>query len=253
MKQVVPQVSDEDIVKASAVLKDSDSVELKLTVQESDHRSAIMELGMDVLNAEFRQVVFFDTPDLKLSKGGLVVRARRIRGGGDSVVKLRPVVPEELSRKLRQKSGFNLEVDAMPGTFVCSGSLKAKADNSDVNLVLLAKLPIRKLFSDEQRTFYKKYAPKGLDLNRLAAFGPINVAKLKFKPEHFTGSFAAEVWFYPDGSRILELSTKCAPNEAFQVVAEMRAFLKRHGISITANQETKTRKALEYFSRLHHD
>ena len=33
------------------------------------------------------------------------------------------------------------------------------------------------------------------------------------------------MWLYPDGSRVLELSTRCATNEAFQVAAESRAFL----------------------------
>jgi hypothetical protein len=35
----------------------------------------------------------------------------------------------------------------------------------------------------------------------------------------------AELWLYPDGSRILELSTKCAPSKAFDVAAETRAYL----------------------------
>ena len=240
-----------DVVEALALLKQSDSVELKVTVQESDQRSAIMALGMDVLDAEFRQVVFFDTPDLKLNSSGLVVRARRVRGRGDSVIKIRPVVPEQLSSKLRQSGSFAVELDAMPGTFVCSGSLKAKADNSDVQLVLQGKRPVRKLFSDEQRAFYKKYAPKGLDLDRLTPFGPINVAKLKFTPTQFARPLVVEAWFYPDASRLLELSAKCAPNEAFHVLAELKAFLKQRGISITGKQDTKTRKALHHFAELH--
>ena len=49
---------------------------------------------MDPLEAQIRQVFFFDTPDLALDKQGVVVRARRIQGkGDDSAVKLRPVVP----------------------------------------------------------------------------------------------------------------------------------------------------------------
>ena len=43
---------------------------------------------MDPLQAHIRQVVFFDTPELTLSKAGVVVRARRIQGGeGDTVIK----------------------------------------------------------------------------------------------------------------------------------------------------------------------
>ena len=80
-----------------ALIGDADSVELKLTVPESDQRSTVVALGMDPLDAELRQVYFFDTPDLALNKKGVVVRARRVqRKGDDSVVKLRPVVPSEL-------------------------------------------------------------------------------------------------------------------------------------------------------------
>jgi hypothetical protein len=56
------------------------------------------------------------------------------------------------------------------------------------------------------------------------------------------------MWLYPDGSRILELSTKCAPTEAFQVAAEARAFLAKRGVELGGEQETKTRKALDFFS-----
>ena len=59
----------------------------------------------------------------------------------------------------------------------------------------------------------------------------------------------AELWLYPDGSRILELSTKCAPAEAFDVAARTRVFLEGRGIDLTGAQQTKTRTALEYFSQ----
>ena len=48
---------------------------------------------------------------------------------------------------------------------------------------------------------------------------------------------------------ILELSTKCEPSEAFQVSAETRAFLTSRGIDLTGEQETKTKKALNYFAK----
>jgi hypothetical protein len=58
-----------------------------------------------------------------------------------------------------------------------------------------------------------------------------------------------ELWLYPDGARILELSTKCPPSEAFQVAAEGRAFLAERDIKPGDAQTTKTRKALEFFSK----
>ena len=57
------------------------------------------------------------------------------------------------------------------------------------------------------------------------------------------------MWLYPDGSRILELSTKCAPAEAFQVAAEARGFLASKGVDLDSEQQTKTRTALEFFSK----
>ena len=79
-------LSDSQIVELLSVLEGSDSVELKLTVPESHHQSTAARLGMDPLEAQIRQVVFFDTPDLALDKQGLVVRARRIQGKGDDSV-----------------------------------------------------------------------------------------------------------------------------------------------------------------------
>ena len=58
----------------------------------------------------------------------------------------------------------------------------------------------------------------------------------------------AELWLYPDGSRILELSTKCLPSEAFQVGVESRAYLESQGLDLSAEQQTKTKTALEFFA-----
>jgi hypothetical protein len=57
------------------------------------------------------------------------------------------------------------------------------------------------------------------------------------------------VWLYPDGSRILELSTRCTTTEAFEVAAEARAFLTERGVELGGEQQTKTRTALEFFAK----
>jgi hypothetical protein len=179
---------------------------------------------------------------------GVVVRAGRVqRKGDDSVVKLRPVVPARLSEVLRQSAGFGVEVDAMPGGFVCSASMKGAPVG--VREASHGEKPVKKLFSKEQRAYYREHAPEGLRLDDLSILGPIFVLKLKFSPKGYARRMVAEMWLYPDGSRILELSTKCAPGEAFQVAAESRAFLTDRGLQLGAEQETKTKKALQYFSR----
>jgi hypothetical protein len=204
---------------------------------------------MDALDAQMRQVMFFDTPELILNQRGVVVRARRIQNSlGDTVVKLRPVVPNELPGRIRKLSSFGVEVDAMPGGFVCSGSMKSEVDPVRAKETFAGVRPIAKLFSKEQRAFYAEHAPDGLELNSLSRLGPINVLKLKFIPDEFKRKLVAELWFYPDGSRILELSTKCAPSEAFDVAAEAKAFLTGRGIDLAGEQQTKTKTALEFFA-----
>jgi hypothetical protein len=197
--------SDEEIAELLELISDADSVELKLTVPESAHMPAAAALGMDPLDAQIRQVYFFDTPDLSLSRNGVVVRARRVqRKGGDAIVKLRPVVPQEVPKALRGDNGFSIEVDAMPGGYV--------------------------------------------GLRDLSVLGPVFVLKLRFQPEEFARRLVAELWMYPDGSRILELSTKCEPRDAFLAAAETRAFLSRRGVDLSGEQQAKTAKALDFFA-----
>jgi hypothetical protein len=240
--------TDEQLHELLELIKGSDSVELKLTVPESGHRSAIRALEMDPIEAQIRQVFFFDTPDLALYRHGLVVRARRIQGkGADSVVKLRPVVPANLSPKLRRSPGFGVELDAMPGGFVCSASMKGKTDAGLVREATVGQRPLRKVFSSAQAKFYGAHAPEGLELDDLAVLGPIFVLKLRFSPAGLGRRLVAELWLYPDNSWILELSTKCPPHDAFLRAAELRAFLTQRGLDLSAEQQTKTRRALEYF------
>jgi hypothetical protein len=243
-------LSDQDLAELISLTKGSDSVELKLTVPVSDRSRGAAALGVDPLDAELRQVYFFDTPDLTLNQAGVVVRARRVqRKGDDTVVKLRPVVPDELPGELRRSPNFGVEVDAMPGGFVCSGSMKRALKTPEVRDAVFGKRPIRKLYSKEQRALFAAHAPDGLTLDDLSILGPITVLKLKFAPEGYDRRLVAELWLYPDNSMILELSTKCAPSETFQVAAETRAFLTQKDVNLTGEQETKTKKALQYFSK----
>jgi hypothetical protein len=245
-----PGIAEDRLAELLELVRGADSVELKLTVPEPDQRSTMQALGMDPIDAQIRQVFFFDTPDLTLNQAGVVVRARRVqRKGDDSVVKLRPVVPADLPAKLRRSPAFGVEVDAMPGGFVCSGSLKnALGVAGAVNDGVAGRRALRKLFSKEQRAFFGTHAPEGIELDDLEVLGPIFVLKLKFSPAGFARKLVAEMWLYPDESRILELSTKCLPSEAFHTAAETRAYLTQRGVDLAGEQETKTKRALEFFT-----
>jgi hypothetical protein len=176
-------------------------------------------------------------------------RRRRLKGiarrvqqrGDDSVVKLRPVVPSALPDSLRRSKNLVVEVDAMPGGY----RRRAPSGRLTSSRWPRAGRTIRKLFSNEQRAFLSAHAPDGIELDDLSMLGPNNLLKLKFSPEGFGCRLVADLWMYPDGSRILELSTKCAPAAGFDVAAESRAFLPSRDIDLYGEQQTNT--ALEFF------
>ena len=231
------------------LIKGSGSVELKLTVPLTSHRATVKSIGLDPVEAEPRQAFFFDTPDLALNKAGVVVRARRIQGGdGDTVIKLRPVDPAAIDPDLRRSAAFKVEVDVMPGGFVCSASYKGVCKGREVLDVSAGEMPLRKLFSKEQRAFYDAHAPAGITMDKLVLLGPTFLLKAKHQPKDFDRRITVEMWLYPDGSRILEISTKCLPDEAFQVGTEFRVYLASKGIVPGADQSAKTKTSLEFFS-----
>jgi hypothetical protein len=243
------ELTGDELAELLALVGGSDSVELKLTVPEHEQRAALATLEVDPLEAQIRQVFFFDTPDLVLNKNGVAVRARRVQGRtGDTVVKLRPIVPDSLPDDIRHSPSVNVEVDAMPGGYVCSASMKGRVANADVREAILGRSPVKKLFSKEQRNFFAAHAPDGVGLDELSILGPIFVLKLKQTAPGHARKLVIELWLYPDGARILELSTKCLPGEAFQAGIEARAYLDSLGLNLSGEQKTKTKTALEFFA-----
>jgi len=249
------RLTDTQLAEVMRLVKGANSVELKLTVPASAHRATVQGLPIDPVESQPRQVYFFDTPDLALYRAGVVVRARRIQGGrGDTVVKLRPVEPDDIPQDLKNAPSFNIEVDALPVGFVCSASFKGRTNGQNIRDAVGGNKRLSKIFSKPQRAFYKLHAPAGIELGDLQPLGPTFILKGRFSAmtavdaKAAPRSLVAEMWLYPDGSRILELSTKCAPNDALGAAAEMRAYLVSKNVPTNAAQETKTYTALQFYS-----
>jgi hypothetical protein len=67
--------SDQALTELLSTIRQADSVELKLTVPMSDRSRGAAQLGVDPLDAQIRQVYFFDTPDLRsIAKGSWSAR-----------------------------------------------------------------------------------------------------------------------------------------------------------------------------------
>ena len=98
----------------------------------------------------------------------------------------------------------------MPGGFVCSATMKGSRPAGGAG-VRRGQPTLRKLFSKEQRRFSTDYAPPVVGLEDLTLLGPIFVLKLKFSPKRLGRRMVAEMWLYPDSTRVLELSTSAHP------------------------------------------
>ncbi|MEU2201725.1 hypothetical protein [Isoptericola sp. NPDC019482] len=245
----LPAYDAETLAAVLALLPDVDTVELKLTVPGADHRRVLDRLGIDALDATIRQVAFLDTPALDLSAAGLVVRARRTqRKDGDLTVKVRPMLPADAPARARRSEGFKVEVDASPAGFTCSCSSTRPLPDDDVRALLgdVGRLP--GLLDRTQRALLEPRLPAGVALDDLDVLGPTTLLKARFSPAGLPRRLTAELWFLPDGDRILELSTKATPAAAFQAAAETKVFLAGRGVDLGAPQETKTRAALAAFA-----
>lgn len=179
----------------------------------------------------------------------MVVRVRSIeRKPDDSVIKLRPVVPGELSAALRRSKRFVVEIDGMPGGYVCSGALKERLGVHDVERAMAGERQLSALFSKRQLALLAAHAPAGVGIGNLAILGPIDTRRRNVVPDGLGRALAVELWTYPDASRIVELSTRCTADQALLVAARTAAVLRAHGVGLAGAQQTKTRATLDYFS-----
>ncbi|SNQ47414.1 CYTH domain-containing protein [Frankia canadensis] len=245
------RLPERDLARLLVLTGQIDRLELKVTVPPSDQEATCVALGLVFPRTPAQHVYYLDTPDRALHRDGVILRARRIpRGPDDSVVKLRPLVPGELPARLRDRRDLVVEVDGMPGQYVCSGAIKARRDAKNVKRAVDQRGPLRALFTKPQLRLLATRADN-IDVNELMLFGPVLAYRRRIRPDGFDGRLLAERWVYPDGSRILELSTRCAPGEALRTAAGTAALMRRHGIDLTWPQQTKTHVTLDFFARQH--
>ena len=77
-----------------------------------------------------------DTPELEPFDAGVVLRARLTHGGADgSTVKLRPVDPTTVSDGWKISDGFEIELDTVGDTTICSAKLSVDQDRGEIQEV----------------------------------------------------------------------------------------------------------------------
>lgn len=244
------QMPDDELEELLKLSGEADRVELKLIVPEPAHDATCAALGVDFARVPAHRVYYLDTEDRALHRHGVVIRVRSVKRSQDeSVIKLRPVNPDGIPAALRQSKQFVLEVDGMPGSYVCSGALKARLGEHDVERAMARKRPLRALFTKPQLRLLADWLPWQVGIDDLTILGPVDVRRCKLVPDGLDRTLLVERWTFPDGSRILELSTRCPPDATLGVAAQLAAVLQAYGVDLTGPQQTKTRATLDFFSR----
>lgn len=246
------QLPDADLARLLTLIGQVDRIELKLTVPADRQHAIGNSLKLRFPRHPTHLVYYLDGPDRPLLQQGIILRVRRgADRWTDSVVKLRPVEPRTLPAALRERKDFTVEVDGMPGHYVCSGALKIRLAVRDVQRALDRRQPLRTLFSAPQRRLLAARTRRAVDIDSLMLIGPVQAHRHTVTPDTAGRSFLAERWDFPDGSRILELSTRCAPDAAVSAAAQTAAVLRRHGIDLTWPQQTKTHTTMAFFADRH--
>jgi hypothetical protein len=225
------------------------AVEVKITAQVRDEDKVRQALERTGEKPQHRQVYFYDTPDLTLFDGGVVLRARKIGGDADdSTVKLRPVDPTQLSTAWKETEGFAVEIDMVGDDSICSAKLSTEQRRGEIDEVAAGTREIRKLFSGAQERLIEEHSPAAVTWSDIGVLGPVDVLKWKIDPKGFGEEVVAEQWTLPDGSDLIELSIKVKPQQANDASDAFTEYLEDNGFTTEGEQQTKTRAALTFFT-----
>jgi hypothetical protein len=243
------QLTDEELARLLRLAPHADRMELKLLVPSGAHQETYAALGLHFTRASGQRVYYLDTPDRQLHRRGVVARVRSIRGRpDDSVVKLRPIAPADIPTSLRQSKNCVVEIDGMPGAYVCSAALKSRLGSDDVAVAMSDDRPLHTLFSPRQRALLAPRLPRDVSIDDLTVFGPVDARRHKLALAGSDRILLAEQWTFPDKTRLLELSTRCLPGHALHTAAHTATLLRAHGVDLTGPQQTKTSATLKFFA-----
>lgn len=231
--------------------EDEVRVELKVTLDPDEIEFARYSFGLDDDAGELRFVHFYDTLALDLFDAGVILRARKIVGDDDdSTVKIRPLDAEDVDEAWRETSGFKCEIDRTPTASVSSCSLSDRQGGAEIGLVARGKHSIASLFDDAQEEFLATFGPDAQSFPDLVDLGAVETMVWKVESSQLDETMTFELWHLPDGSDILEVSMKVDADDADDAIDDLLDYLDDHDLRVDAQQETKTRAAIEQLAAL---
>jgi hypothetical protein len=220
-------------------------VELRFVVADELRRPALDALGVDPLRARVGQLFLLDSPALVLTSQGVTVQALRVQGrAGRVTVTHRHLPPSRVPAAVRTAPTFTADVEVVPGGFVCSATLGGRAKDEQVRRTARGRAPVARLVTEEQRHFSAPHNADPPGFGNLVMLGPLHLVQHKAHLLELDRPLRVRHWFFPDGSRRVELSAACSPDEAFAVARAVKDCLASRGLELVGDQETAIRRTL---------
>jgi hypothetical protein len=212
-------------------------VEVKLLLSSPAAQPVITALGFKRRTEGL--VYFFDTESLDLLTQGIIVRIRQ-GANDDLTVKLRPPKGKPAEDRSQLREHFPCEIDRT----------RAAADTSYAvgRPYKVAKVPdigtdVFNLLSASQKNLLK-VAGVSIDWARVGRIASIHSTKWQTGTQSPYGKLALELWEWPAG-KTLEISAKAPPASGESKYKQLARLLEMNGLSLNANQDTKTTTVLK--------
>lgn len=188
-------------------------------------------------------VYFFDTDKRELLAQGVIVRLRRGSTASDLTVKLRPPAEKIFADPTGGRESFKCEVDLAANESNISYSIR--------NAFIGSQIPstgndLYRVLSEGQRKLLRA-AQVSIDWNRVKRVSDIHATDWQITLGGPGAKLALELWEWP-GGKILELSKKTGDKSspaAYEELLQLRQLAIAKGLSLSADQRSKTRIVLE--------
>jgi len=185
------------------------------------------------------RVYFFDTDSLDLLAQGVIVRVRQ-GANNDVTVKVRRPQGDRGVDDSGLRGRFPCEIDRTRAGALISYAVRRQFK---ANRLPVSGSDIHDLLSASQNELLHD-SQVSVDWARVTRIANISLTKWGTPAESASGKLALELWEWPAG-QLLEVSAKASGVAAASRYAELEQLLRAKGLSLSANQDVKTRVVLE--------
>ena len=220
----------------------SDSVELKTLLVPPAGAAAEALTGRHAPTWSVRQTYLLDTPVLDLLRAGVEVRLRRrARGRFDLAVSARR---DGAALERITSRGVRVEFDLVPGALWQDIEVRREIDSATAAAVIAGSTKPRDLLSAMQCSWACRGGSDLLDdarLSELRVHRPLVVRRVKVSAAG-VGLCRADLehFRFPSGRELLELSTRCGPQEVCETATALERLLDERDVVVAPEYCTKT-------------